>query len=64
VQKQAPYRITFRVVHSQLTCQALLPDERQVAVSYQDTALKIGGFSLFTLGAAANVEMVKLCTSQ
>jgi hypothetical protein len=64
VQRQAPYRITFRVVQSQLKCQALLPDGRQVEVSYQDTALKTGGFSLFTLGAAANFETVKLCTSQ
>jgi len=58
---ELPYRVTLRAVGQQLTCQVILPDLSLIEFSDADTELTSGGLALFTAGAAANFEAVKLC---
>jgi hypothetical protein len=56
-----PYKVTLRAVGTKLTCQVLLPDLSLVEYSATDADLQGGGFALFTAGASAHFESVKLC---
>lgn len=56
-----PYRLTLRAEGSTLTCQALLPDHSIAEFTVEDPDLASGGFALFTAGAAAYFERVKVC---
>ncbi len=57
-----PYRLTLRAEGSLLTCQALLPDHGIAEFSVEDSDLTSGGFALFSAGASAYFERVKVCT--
>jgi hypothetical protein len=59
-----PYRVTMRVVGAQLICQVMLPDLSVVTFSESDEELTSGGFALFTAGASAHFESVKLCAQE
>jgi len=56
-----PYRITLRAVGSRLTCQVMLPDLSMIEFAESDAELSSGSFALFTAGASAHFESVKLC---
>jgi hypothetical protein len=56
-----PYRITLRAVGSKLTCQVMLPDLSLIEFADSDADLSSGTFALFTAGASAHFESVKLC---
>jgi hypothetical protein len=58
---QLPYRVTLRAEGTQLQCQAVLPDSSIVEFSETDADLQAGGVALFTAGAAASFETVKVC---
>jgi hypothetical protein len=61
VTKNAPYRVTLRVEDGEVFCQLLLPDLTLMEVSEKDQDLTSGGMALFTVGAVAQFEAVKVC---
>jgi hypothetical protein len=61
VQAGMPYRVTLRVDKEKLGCQVMLPDLSVVEFSEQDADLASGGLALFTAGATAHFEAVKVC---
>jgi hypothetical protein len=61
VQSNMPYRLTLRVEKEKLSCQVMLPDLSLIEFAEQDSALESGGLALFTAGAVAYFETVKVC---
>ncbi len=61
LQQGLPYRVTLRAEKEKLTCQVMLPDLSLVEFADQDSDLEAGGLALFTAGAAAQFETVKVC---
>ena len=63
VQLNRPYTIMFEVRGDELICQVLLTDNvTTVETKLTDTTLTTGGMALFTVGASARFDTVKLCT--
>lgn len=57
------YHVKLQVSGDMLTCQVVLPDGiTSVDASLKDRDLLSGGVALFTAGASAQFETVKLCT--
>jgi hypothetical protein len=61
VQAGLPYRVTLRAEKEKLTCQLMLPDLSLIEFADQDSDLDAGGLALFTAGATAHFETVKVC---
>ncbi len=61
IREDTPYTITMRIVDDQISCRALLADLSQVETNAQDKTLTTGGMALFTAGASALFESVKVC---
>jgi hypothetical protein len=62
LQADTPYRLVFRVDGDQLQCQVILGAASIIEVTEEDDALDAGGMGLFTVGASAEFEAVKVCT--
>jgi len=58
---KAPYQLTLRVEGDVITCQVLLPDLSLLEITENDKDLTSGGVALFTTGARADFEAVKIC---
>jgi hypothetical protein len=56
-----PYTVTLRAVGTLLTCTVVLPDQSQIEQTITDADITAGAFALFTIGASADFEMVKVC---
>jgi hypothetical protein len=61
VTKNTPYRVTLHVEDDKIVCQLLLPNLSLIEVSETDQELTSGGMALFTVGAVAQFEAVKVC---
>lgn len=61
VKPQLPYRIALRTEGSSITCQLTLPDLSVLEFTEKDTDLTAGSLALFTAGAVAYFESVKVC---
>lgn len=61
VATNAPYQVTLQVEGPAIICQALLPDLSVMEIVEHDTELAVGGMALFTAGAVAEFETVKVC---
>ncbi len=63
VQLNQPYLIKFQVDATSLVCQLVLPDQiTSVETTLKDSSLASGGMALFTAGASAQFDSVKICT--
>ncbi len=63
VQLQFSYTIKFQVVATSLVCQLVHTDGiTQVETTLKDSSLASGGMALFTVGASAQFDTVKICT--
>lgn len=58
---KAPYQLTLRAEGDVITCQVLLPDLSLLEITETDKDLSSGGVALFTTGARADFEAVKIC---
>ena len=63
VQLKQSYIIKFQVVDTSLVCQVVLSDGiTLVETTLKDSSLTTGGMALFTVGASAQFDSVKICT--
>lgn len=63
VQLNQPYIIKFQVEGTSLVCTLVLPDQiTSVETALKDSSLTSGGMALFTIGASAQFDSVKICT--
>lgn len=61
VTTNAPYQVTLYVEGALISCELMLPGQTLVEIAEQDTDLTSGGMALFTVGAEAQFEAVKVC---
>jgi len=59
-----PYTVIFRAVGASLSCTVVLPGLNRVVYEVSDDALATGQVALFTVGASANFQAVKVCAAQ
>ncbi|MCC6749941.1 MAG: thrombospondin type 3 repeat-containing protein [Deltaproteobacteria bacterium] len=64
VKVNIPYSLTLRARDGQLTCRVTSPDLSQVETTAADSEFTRGGLAIFTAGASAIFESVKVCTSK
>jgi len=63
LQLNTPYLIKFQLVGTSLVCQLVLSDQiTQVETTLKDSSHTSGGMALFTIGASAQFDSVKICT--
>ena len=63
LQLSSPYIIKFQVEGTSLVCQIVLADQiTQVETTLKDSSFSSGGMALFTVGASAQFDSVKICT--